>query len=668
MQNKTSVIDPDLQRRLSHVLGVYALVAGAISFSGWPFDFPRLTDWFNDGVSIQPNTAVLIAIAGAAVLLLTSGYHQVTQVLGALIALAGALNLLQYIVGADFGFNDELLFGRRWGQGTTVSPGRFGPPASISFILIGASLFLLSHRETARRRYVPSMTLLVVLLMMFSLFGYLFGARNFYAIPGLSAIALPTSTMLLALAVSLIVSVPEYQPMLLLCERSSAGAMARAVLPVLVVMIPLVTWFRAKGYELELFDLGTGRALGAAVLVLGVVVLMWIALLALRRREQREREADRHKDEFLATLAHELRNPLAPISNAISLLKLAYEDRGAFQQATETVERQLGHLVRLIDDLLDVSRISGGKLSLRRERVELAAIVRQAVETCRPLAECADHEVAVSVSQQPIYLDADPVRLCQVVSNLLNNACKFARRAGQISLTAGRYENDVVISVKDNGIGIPSDKLVSIFEMFSQVDQSLERSHGGLGIGLTLARRLVELHGGSIEARSEGIGQGSEFVVRLPAAIDRVATEPEKLDDEVKPSSKRRILVVDDNRDSANSLAMLLERTGNDTFAAYDGEEAVETAASLRPDVILLDIGLPRLNGFDACRRIRQYAWAQNVLIIALTGWGQEDDRRRSVEAGFDGHLVKPVDHAELTKLLVGHCLQDENPVALPLK
>jgi signal transduction histidine kinase len=238
--------------------------------------------------------------------------------------------------------------------------------------------------------------------MMFSLFGYLFGARNFYAIPGLSAIALPTSTMLLALAVSLVISVPDCQPMLLLCERSSAGAMARTVLPILIVMIPSVTWIRSKGYELELFDLGTGRALGAAVLVLGVVVLMWIALLALRRREQREREADRRKDEFLATLAHELRNPLAPINNATSLLKVAYEDRDVFQQATETIERQLAQLVRLIDDLLDASRISQGKLQLRRERVELAAIVRQAIETCRPIAECAKHEVTVRLPQQPV--------------------------------------------------------------------------------------------------------------------------------------------------------------------------------------------------------------------------------------------------------------------------
>jgi CheY-like chemotaxis protein len=253
------------------------------------------------------------------------------------------------------------------------------------------------------------------------------------------------------------------------------------------------------------------------------------------------------------------------------------------------------------------------------------------------------------------------------VSNLHNNACKFAGHEGKISLSANLNEDDVVISVRDNGIGIPPEKLLYIFEMFSQVDQSLERSHGGLGIGLTLARRLVELHGGSIEARSDGIGKGSEFVVRLPATIDRAAVPTEKPNDEITSSNKRLILVVDDNQDSANSLAMLLKQTGNQTLVAYDGEGAVEAAALERPDVILLDIGLPKLNGFDACRRIRKYPWAKNVLIFALTGWGQEDDRRKSAEAGFDGHLVKPVDHAELTRLLAGHSPQEKTQVAQSL-
>jgi CheY-like chemotaxis protein len=351
----------------------------------------------------------------------------------------------------------------------------------------------------------------------------------------------------------------------------------------------------------------------------------------------------------------------------MSVLKLAYNDREAFEQTTAMMERQLGHLVRLIDDLLDASRISQGKLELRRERVELATIIRQAVETCRPVAECANLEVAVTLPPQPVYLDADSVRLSQVVCNLLNNACKFVGQGGRISLTASRHGNDAVIVVKDNGIGIPPDKLDRIFEMFSQVDQSLERSQGGLGIGLTLAKRLVELHGGSIEARSEGVGQGSEFVVRLPVAVDGALPIPDGPDEVIQSNGKRRILVVDDNRDSATSLTTLLRLSGNETFIAYDGVEAVEAAARQRPDVILLDIGLPKLNGFDACRGIREHRWAQNVLIIALTGWGQEEDRRKSAEAGFDGHLVKPVDHAELMRLLACWSPQEESQATQPL-
>ena len=643
--------DPRYLRRLSAVLGLYALIAGVISLGGWAFDIPRLTDWLNDGVSIQPNTAVLIALAGAAVVFLQYGYSKLTLVFGGIVAAFGGLNLLQYITGADLGFNHQLLFGREWGQAATVTPGRFGPPASISFVFIGISLMLLGMRDHTARRYVPGLALVVILLMMFSLLGYLFNARNFYAIPWLSAIALPSATMLLALAVSVIISMPDHQPMLLLCERSSAGTMARTVLPILVVMIPLVIWLRSKGYEYELFDVGTGRALSAALLVLGVVGLMWIALLALRRREQREREADRRKDEFLATLAHELRNPLAPISNATSILKLAHDDREVFERATGTIERQLAHLVRLVDDLLDMSRISRGKLELRREHIELASVIHQAVETCRPMAEAASQEVTVTLPAQSIYLNADPVRLSQVVSNLLNNASKFAGQRGRINLTVSRRDRDVEITVKDDGIGIPPAMLNTIFEMFLQVDQSLERSQSGLGIGLTLARRLVELHNGHIEALSEGLGKGSEFVVRLPVTIDQTA--PMKAVDAVNGSSpKGRILIVDDNLDSAQSLAEVLKMTGNDTFVAHDGEEAVEAAERQRPDVILLDIGLPRLNGFDACRRIRANPWAENILIIALTGWGQEEDRRKSAEAGFDGHLVKPVDMAELMKLL----------------
>ena len=645
-----TIIDPRWLRRLSAALGLCAFIAGTISFSGWALDIPRLTDWINDGISIQPNTTVLIALAGMAVIFLQYNYRRCSMALGAFVALGGALNLLQYMVDADFGFNHQLLFGRQWGYEGTMAPGRFGPPASIAFVLIGSSLVLLGVRNISLHRIVPALALLVVLLTMFSLLGYLFDARNFYAIPWLSAIALPSSIMLMALAISVIMSVPQHQPMLLLCERSSAGSMARTVLPILIVMIPTFLWLRVKGYEMELFDLGTSRALGSAILMIGMTALMWIALLALRRREQRERETDVRKDEFLATLAHELRNPLAPIGNATAMLKLAQHNAEMTARATGMIERQLTHLVRLVDDLLDVSRINTGKLGLRRAHTELAPVIHQAVETCGPLAESSHQEIIVTQPAKSIYLDADPIRITQVVSNLLNNACKFSGRNGQINLSVSLHDDHVLIAIKDSGIGIPSDKLSTIFEMFSQLDQSLERPQSGLGIGLSLAKRLIELHGGNIEARSEGIGKGSEFIIRLPLAIKQTPLqEIEGLQD---PNASKRILIVDDNQDSAKSLAEVLQLSGHETFVVHDGEAAVTAAETQRPDAILLDIGLPKLNGYEACRRIRENQGEENMLVIALTGWGQAEDRRKSAEAGFDGHLVKPVNLAELMNLL----------------
>ena len=668
MQDKAVPGDLLWLRRLSAMLAVSALLGGVVSFCGWALDIPRLTDWVDSGISIQPNTAVLIALAGAAMLLLQFGKRRLAVALGGLVAVAGALNLLQYVTGADFGFNHQLLFGRSWGQKNTVTPGRFGPPASTSFVLIGTSLVILGLRRpraVSVRHFVPALALIAAVIMMFSLLGYLFGARNFYSIPWLSAIALQTSTLLMALAIGLIVSVPDHQPMLMLCERSSAGLMARTVLPILIVMIPLVIWLRDIGLELNLYDQGTGRTLGSAVLVLGTVALMWTGLLALRRREQSERDADRHKDEFLATLAHELRNPLAPIRNALAVLNASPDDRGAFDYAREVMERQLGHMVRLIDDLLDMGRITHGKLELRRERVQLAPIISQAIETSRPMLDRAGHQLTLALPPQPVFLEADPIRLAQVFCNLLNNACKFTESGGQISLTAEGKGDEVVIFVKDTGVGIAPDKIDAIFEMFSQVDRTLERSHGGLGIGLSLAKRLVELHGGRIGVRSDGVGKGSEFSVRLPVVAQpptAVAGPSEKM----KPKGIRRVLVVDDNRDSADSLAMLLKLTGYETRTAYDGQEAVESGARFHPDVILLDIGMPKLNGYAACRSIRESPWGRSAVIIAMTGWGQDEDKRKSREAGFDAHVVKPVNNTELMRLLGSFAPEGKSQLASP--
>nr|MBA2723427.1 response regulator [Methylibium sp.] len=361
------------------------------------------------------------------------------------------------------------------------------------------------------------------------------------------------------------------------------------------------------------------------------------------------READRRKDEFLATLAHELRNPLAPLRNGLQVMKLARDKPETLERARSMMERQLAQMVHLIDDLLDMSRISRGRIDLRRERVELVKVVQQAVETSRPLIEAAGHELTINLLPQRIFVEADTTRLAQVVANLLNNAAKYTEPGGHITLELHKHEGEALVCVRDTGVGISPPLLPTVFEMFTQVDRG--RSQGGLGIGLSLVKGLVEMHGGSVEARSEGEGRGSEFVIRLPAIeADEVSLGGEE--ETGATAAARRILVVDDNRDAASSLALMLGLMGNEVRTAYDGAEALETAAAFLPDTVLLDIGMPRLSGYDVCRALRQQAWGRSTQVLALTGWGQEEDRRKSREAGFDGHLVKPVDPQTLAEWL----------------
>jgi signal transduction histidine kinase/ActR/RegA family two-component response regulator len=376
----------------------------------------------------------------------------------------------------------------------------------------------------------------------------------------------------------------------------------------------------------------------------------------LKQVEQELRDADRRKDEFLAVLAHELRNPLAPIRTGLELMRLAGDDPAAIEDVRATMERQSQQMVRLIDDLLDVSRITRGTVELRKSRVELRTVIANAVDAARPVIEEMGHELKIVVPKQPIVLDADAARLAQVISNLLNNAAKYMDRGGQIQLTADRLQSTATVSVKDSGIGIPAEMIDRIFDLFTQVDGSLDRSHGGLGIGLTLVKRLVEMHGGSVEVRSAGIDQGSEFIVRLPAVVDLLSDEPAQPGvDTPTITNKRRILVVDDNEMAANVLAMLLKALGNDVRTAFDGLSALALAEQFRPDIILLDLGMPKLNGYETARRIREQSWGQNIILAALTGWGQDEDRRRTRDAGFDHHFVKPLEPNVLQKLLAEH-------------
>lgn len=371
--------------------------------------------------------------------------------------------------------------------------------------------------------------------------------------------------------------------------------------------------------------------------------------------EEALRDNDRRKDEFLATLAHELRNPLAPLRNALEILKLDGLDAQLVRDTRDLMERQVQQLVRLVDDLLDVSRVMRGKIELRKETVNLATIVSRAVETAKPLIDAHGHHLELSLPPEPVVLDADPIRLAQVIGNLLTNSAKYTERGGRIELSVSREQDQVTVSVRDNGIGIAPEILPHIFSLFVQVDHATTRSQGGLGIGLTLVQNLVEMHGGQVRAISAGLGTGCEVQIQLPVLAQRpeVADSlPSQASSSRAAGIKHRLLVVDDNQDAANTLAMLLRMQGHDVKVAHNGPAALELAASHCPDLVFLDIGMPGMDGYEVARRMRRIPGLESVVLAALTGWGQQEDRRRSAAAGFDHHLVKPPEPQAVELLL----------------
>jgi signal transduction histidine kinase len=377
----------------------------------------------------------------------------------------------------------------------------------------------------------------------------------------------------------------------------------------------------------------------------------------LRASEARLREANHHKDEFLAMLSHELRNPLAPIRTGVELLKGSETSPMVRAEVHRVVERQMIHLVRLIDDLLDVSRISAGKLAVDVGRLDMREVVEHAIEAVRPAAQRARHDLRLTMPPHRVEVEGDATRLAQVAANLVHNACKFTPPGGELSVVLRETANWVELRVRDNGVGIPAEFLTRVFDRFAQRPSGPNGASGGLGLGLALVQGIVTLHGGSVEAHSEGPQRGSEFVVRLPtpsagqvsSPVDSAAT-----DGPITPpvAESRRVLVVDDNADNTTALAMLLRQLGHEVEVADDGEMALARARYFRPDVILLDIGIPKMNGYDVCRELRQHDWGRRIRVIAQTGFGDEQDRRRSAEAGFDGHLVKPIDPARLGAVL----------------
>jgi signal transduction histidine kinase len=363
------------------------------------------------------------------------------------------------------------------------------------------------------------------------------------------------------------------------------------------------------------------------------------------------RAADQRKDEFLATLGHELRNPLSPLLTAVHLLKTGSPDASMAARVTAVMERQLSHLVRLVNDLLEVSRITRGLIEVRREPVDIAFVVHSAIDTTRPLLDAAGHELTIELPDTPLTVDGDPVRLTQVFGNLLANAAKYTNAGGHVAIRAVKAGDRAIVSVRDDGIGIAPDQLVSVFDMFTQVDRSHRRAQGGLGIGLTLVRSLVETHGGRVEARSGGAGTGSEFVVELPLAVDPARTPAETPGPRTFPP--RRILIVDDNVDAAETLGELLGTLGAIVHVVDSGPAALVALDAFDPDAVLLDIGMPGMNGYEVAREIRSRPERAGLLLIAITGWGQDHDREQSMQAGFDHHVVKPPDVDRLRELLL---------------
>jgi PAS domain S-box-containing protein len=385
-----------------------------------------------------------------------------------------------------------------------------------------------------------------------------------------------------------------------------------------------------------------------------------------KRADKARREADRRRDDFLAMLAHELRNPLAPLRNAVQVMRLKGTDDPEVHWARDVVERQVQQLTRLVDDLLDVARISRGKINLLLEPVDLAASVARAVEISRPLIDARKHQLEISLPQQIVRVAGDSTRLVQVLSNLLNNAAKYTEEGGRIDLVVEQLGEQAVLRVRDNGVGIAPDMLASIFELFTQVKSSASHAEGGLGIGLTLVRSLVEMLGGSVQATSEGLGRGSEFVVRLPLVREPLAPAPQLPHERelTTQASRQIILIVDDNWDAAEMLAMLLRLKGHEVRTVYDGPAALDAVRARRPDVVLCDIGMPGMDGLEVARRLRQDPSLKPALLVALTGYGGQEDQRLSKEAGFNAHLVKPTDMRALECLLARPAFAGQEPRA----
>ena len=647
-------------------------LSGLAALTGWILGNDILKGGFIENITMKTNTAVCLILIGLATLLLWSEPRAcwrtvIGRFLGLIVAVVGLATLCEHLLHVDLGI-DQILFREGAGATSTASPNRMGPTASTCLLLLGTALVLFDRRTRGGRASYQYITLGALVMPMISVLGYLYRAHQLYGIAQLTGIALQTAATLLVLGSAMLLARPVSGFMRRLSGKDSGSLLVRRLLPWALVLPVTMNTLRVIGEQTGLYEPEFGRTILSFGFMAAFAVLVWWtggivsrqeSAVDAEREEIRERlmvgleEADRRKNRFLATLAHELRNPLAPVRNAVHLLRVRGNPDRDVTWAHAVIDRQVDHLTRLIEDLMDVSRISYGKLELRKERVALAEAVAGAIESSRHVIDANRHRLEVSLPEEPIALRADPVRLAQIFTNLLTNAAKYTPPGGTIALSARREGSDVVVTVADNGVGLSAEQLPHLFEMFFQTQDGQERTQGGLGIGLALVHHLVELHGGSVTAASEGPGRGSQFHVRLPMSADHAPADAAVLPSSPPASLRgRRVLVVDDNRDATLSLVQLLEIAGASTRRAFDGEEAMQIIDRNEFDVALLDIGLPKMNGHDLARAIRTRDWGKRAVVIALTGWGQDGDRLLSREAGFDHHLVKPVNPGALLSLL----------------
>ena len=650
-----------------------AVTGGLLALAAYVFEIPRLADWNGDGIAMFPNTGLCAIASGIALALLAfegPRAKAAARILGAFVTILALLTFFEHLSGVDLGVDTLLFQPTSWGTKAATAPLRMGPPGSLAFLLLGISLILSSY-ERPMRRVAVWLGLIVLAMSALPLVGFLYGANELYSIARFTGIAFQTALIIAVLSIGVEAVNPDIGAADLLSRHDSGGLLFRRIAIPSVIFFILVGGLRQLGEEAGFFDSPFGTALRTLIDIAITLGLLWWAAnglsragdMARRETEARAaseerlkgalmalREADRRKDEFLATLAHELRNPLAPVRNMVEVLKRNAGRVEIQHNAIETIDRQISQMVRLIEDLVDVNRISRGKLELDRRPTDITSVIELAIETSQPLINESRHKLELTMPSEKVFVEGDRIRLAQVFSNLLNNASKFTDSGGQIGLAVERQNGNVNVTISDNGMGISSDSLTSIFEMFAQTRPD-NATGGGLGIGLTLARQIVELHNGTIEAESEGVGRGSRFIVRLPVAdIATLATSPS-----APPQPKaapRRILVVDDNEDSATSMAILLGFSGNETAMAFSGPEALTQVESFRPDAVLLDIGLPGMDGYEVCRSIRSLQYGSDIKIIAVTGWGQDSDRQQTHQAGFDAHLVKPVDYNKVLETL----------------